>query len=82
MTAAGRDDAAYQSGAVDPAATVLRRLLEDAAAGRQDLQVAGAPLTQHDLGLPAPAEQQVRVRIHEPRRDGATGRVDHVPGVR
>jgi hypothetical protein len=55
---------------------------KDPTAGRQDLQVAGAPLPERDLAFPAPREQQVRVGVHETRRDGAAGRVDNVAGVR
>ena len=44
--------------------------------GREDLEVAGAALAQHQLALARAAEQEVRVRVDEARRDRAAVGVD------
>ena len=49
---------------------------QDPAARRQDVEVAGALLAHDQLALAAAGEQQVRVRIHEPRGDHAAVGID------
>ena len=72
---------------VEPAASVRHQVVDrgrarrgdrrqDAAAGREDLEVAGAALAQQPLALARAAEQQVRVRVDQPGRDGAAAGVE------
>ncbi len=49
---------------------------EDAAAGRQDVEIRRARLAEHQLVLARPGEQQVGVRVDEPGRHGPAGGVD------
>ena len=59
------------------ASRVARDGREDAAAGGQDLEVAGALLSELQLALAAAGEQQVGVRIDEARGHRPAGRVEH-----
>jgi hypothetical protein len=49
---------------------------EDAAAGLEDLEIAGATLAELPLGLARAGEQQVRVRVDQARRDRAAAGVE------
>ena len=53
----------------------LAHCLQDAAAGGEDLEISVAALAQLDLGLARPGEQQMGVRVDEPRRDESAARV-------